>query len=127
MLPARGVWIRPAGERPSCQESSDVNLSAPSVLPPLFDAEKCSSRQAFHPCVVNTFEEAGLNNALVESLVLKFLFNLGSATGRRIATELGLPFGPFPEFLRQLKNQQIVNYTGSTTANDFVYSLTDVG
>src|SRR5262249_10442529 len=41
--------------------------------------------------------------------------------------ELGLPFGPFPDFLRQLKNQQIVNYTGSSTASDFVYSLTDVG
>jgi hypothetical protein len=77
--------------------------------------------------VVNTFEEAGLNDALVESLVLKFLFSLGSASGRRIAAELGLPFGPFPDFLRQLKNQQIVNYSGSTTANDFVYSLTDVG
>jgi predicted ATPase with chaperone activity len=104
-----------------------MSLSAPSVLPPLFNAEKSSSRRAFYPSVVNTFEEAGLNNALIESLVLKFLFNLGSASGRRIAIELGLPFGPFPEFLRQLKNQQIVNYAGSTTANDFVYSLTDVG
>jgi predicted ATPase with chaperone activity len=76
---------------------------------------------------VSTFEEAGLNYALVESLVLKFLVNIGTAPGRRIATELGLPFGPFPEFLRQLKNQQIVNYTSSATASDFVYSLTDVG
>src|SRR3954451_24661981 len=104
-----------------------MSLSAPSLLPPLFNAEKSASRRAFYPSVVNTFEEAGLNNALIESLVLKFLFNLGSASRRRVATELGLPFGPFPELLRQLKNQQIVNYSGSTTANDFVYSLTDAG
>ena len=49
------------------------------------------------------------------------------ASGRRIAAELGLPFGPFPEFLRQLKNQQIVAYANSATANDYVYSLTDAG
>jgi predicted ATPase with chaperone activity len=53
--------------------------------------------------------------------------NLGTSSGRKIAAELGLPFGPFPEFLRQLKNQQIVNYTSSSTANDFIYSLTDLG
>ena len=127
MLPARGVRIHPAGEWPGCQESSDVNLSAPSVLPPLFDLETSPSRRAFRPAVVSTFEEAGLNDALVESLILKFLINQGSASGRRIATEMGLPFGPFPEFLRQLKNQQIVNYAGSSTANDFVYTLTDAG
>src|SRR5207302_1148778 len=48
-------------------------------------------------------------------------------SGRRIADELGLPFGPFPEFLRQLKNNQIVAYTNSATANDYLYSLTDLG
>ena len=38
-----------------------------------------------------------------------------------------MPFRPFPEFLRQLKNQQIVAYANSATANDYVYSLTDAG
>jgi predicted ATPase with chaperone activity len=40
---------------------------------------------------------------------------------------MGLPFGPFPEFLRQLKNNQIVTYTNAATANDYHYSLTDAG
>ena len=61
------------------------------------------------------------------SLVLKFLVSSGMATGRRIATELGLPFRPFPEFLRQLKNQQFLAYADSSSANDYVYSLTDSG
>ena len=81
----------------------------------------------FYPRSPSSFEEAGLNAAIVESLVLKFLVNSGMASGRRIATELGLPFGPFPEFLRQLKNQQIVTYANSASANDYVYSLTDAG
>ena len=47
--------------------------------------------------------------------------------GRRIAQELGLPFRPFPDFLRQLKNQQFLAYADSSSANDYVYSLTDAG
>ncbi len=74
-----------------------------------------------------SFEETGLSHAMIESLVLKFLVNAGTATGRRIAAELGLPFGPFPDFLRNLKNQQIVAYANSAAANDYVYSLTDSG
>jgi predicted ATPase with chaperone activity len=104
-----------------------VSFSTSSVLPPLFDVENSKGRKAFTPAAVSTFEEAGLNHGLVESLVLKFLLNLSSASCRRIAAELGLPFGPFPEFLRLLKNQQIVNYSSSTTANDYIYTLTDNG
>ena len=104
-----------------------MKLSAPSLLPPLLDAPSNNGRTPFVPQAVNSFDETGLPYALIESLVLKYLLNQGTAPGRRIANELGLPFGPFPEFLRQLKNQQIVNYTSSATAGDFVYSLTDQG
>jgi predicted ATPase with chaperone activity len=85
------------------------------------------TRTPFRPKPVADFDEAGLNFAQVESLVLKFLMNVGVASGRRVAEELGLPFGPFPEFLRNLKNQQIVAYANATTANDYLYSLTDAG
>ena len=104
-----------------------MNLAAPSVLPPQFDEQNSNGRKAFYPEPVATFEEAGLDYAMVEGLILKFLLNLGTASGRRIAEELGLPFGPFPEFLRQLKNQQIVNYASTTTASDYIYTLTDQG
>jgi predicted ATPase with chaperone activity len=93
----------------------------------LEDLDPLEDRRPFRPAPVASFEDAGLDYALVESLILKFLLNLGTASGRRIAAELGLPFAPFPEFLRQLKNQQIVNYSSTTTASDFIYSLTDQG
>ncbi len=104
-----------------------MGLLATSVLPPQFDEDSSEGRMKFHPRPVGSFEDAGLNHALVESLILKFLFNVGTASGRRIAAELGLPFGPFPDFLRHLKNQQIVNYSSSATASDFIYALTDTG
>jgi hypothetical protein len=103
--------------------SSATQLSVPSTVPALSDRP----RQVFRPKPVSDFVEAGLNHAQVEGLILKFLVNIGVASGRRIADELGLPFGPFPEFLRQLKNMQIVAYTNSATANDYLYSLTDAG
>jgi predicted ATPase with chaperone activity len=84
-------------------------------------------KKPFRPKPVSSFEEAGLSFGQVESLILKFLGNISVASGRRIAEELGLPFGPFPEFLRQLKNQQIVSYTNTVAANDYMYSLTDSG
>jgi predicted ATPase with chaperone activity len=85
------------------------------------------TKTPFRPKPVADFNQAGLHFAQVESLVLKFLLNIGVASGRKIAEELGLPFGPFPDFLRNLKNQQILAYTNSAAANDYIYSLTDAG
>ncbi len=82
---------------------------------------------SFYPRAVESFEEAGLNAAIIEGLVFKFLVNCGMASGRRIAAELGLPFRPFPDFLRGLKNQQFLSYANASSANDYVYSLTDAG
>ncbi|WP_169973169.1 P-loop NTPase family protein [Tautonia rosea] len=97
--------------------------AGPSTLPSF---ESSDSRQ-FRPKVVTDFSSAGLNPALVESLVLKFLLGVGVSSGRRIADELGLPFGPFPDFLRGLKANQIVTYTDTAAANDYYFSLTDAG
>jgi predicted ATPase with chaperone activity len=98
-----------------------------TALSPPAPATNFNGREAFYPAAVNDFDEAGLNPALVEALVLKFLVSCGQAAGRRIAVELGMPFAPFPDFLRLLKNQQFLAYANSTSANDYVYTLTDSG
>jgi predicted ATPase with chaperone activity len=85
------------------------------------------SHRGFLPKAVDDLEEAGINHAMIEGLVLKFLSNIGMASGRRIAAELGLPFGVFPDLLRHYKNQQLVTYANSASVNDYVYSLTDGG
>ncbi len=101
-----------------------MSTTASAALAP---SSSSNGKVAFYPRAPSRFEEAGLNSAIVEALVFKFLVGSGMAKGRRIATELGLPFRPFPEFLRQLKNQQFLTYADSSSANDYVYSLTDSG
>jgi hypothetical protein len=100
-----------------------VGPTEPSTIP----AFSLEEKPAFRPALAHDFDSAGLNVAQVEGLVLKFLLGFGVASGRRIADELGLPFGPFPDFLRQLKNQQVLTYTNSAAANDYYYALTDAG
>jgi predicted ATPase with chaperone activity len=101
-------------------------ISTMAVSPPA-PGSTSQGKLAFYPEAVDRFEAAGLNPALVEALVLKFLASCGQAAGRRIAAELGLPFAPFPDFLRLLKNQQFLAYANSASANDYVYTLTDTG
>jgi len=98
-----------------------------TAVAPLNSVSNSNGKIAFYPPAVDSFEGAGLDPTFVEALVLKLLVNCGTASGRRIAAELGMPFGPFPDFLRVLKNQQLLTYANSTSANDYVYSLTDAG
>ncbi len=95
----------------------------------VFDAtsQEPESRVPFRPTPVSDFNSAGLRLAAIEALILKLLRVRGSATGRQIASELGLPFGLFPDYLRTLKHQQLVTYEGLVQANDYSYALTDQG
>src|SRR5262249_35986849 len=111
------------GRGRSGNEEAIVSISAPSILGGVSVSAGSNGKAPFVPRPVASFEETGLSHAMIESLVLKFLVNVGTATGRRIASELGLPFGPFPDFLRQLKNQQLVTDANSAAANDYMYSL----
>lgn len=98
-------------------------LAAPATLP----AHSDRPAAPFRPKPIVSFEDAGLAQAAVESLVLKYLLQVGTASGRRIAEEMGLPFGAFPNFFRNLKNNQIVAYANVAAAGDYEYFLTDSG
>jgi hypothetical protein len=81
----------------------------------------------FVPKPPQTFKEAGLASAVVESLIMKFLAGVGSAVGSQIAEELCLPPMPVLEYLAGLKQQQLVVYTGTAHLDDFRFALTDAG
>jgi len=59
----------------------------------------------FDPIEPQTLEEAGLQEAEIEALNLKFLNAYGNNLGRQIAKQIKLPFGIVQGVLNSLKNQ----------------------
>jgi hypothetical protein len=111
--------------------SPHMSVTAPSK--PTIDPAAAPSRDAssheklFIPKPPATFKEAGLDGAVVEALMLKHLFAVGSCSGAKIAEELCLPAEPITQYLAQLKLQQIVVLVGAAQMGDFTYTLTDSG
>ncbi len=83
--------------------------------------------QPFFPTEPETLDEAGVSEALLETLICKLLFALGKETGRGIARALGTPGKDTLELLAWLKQQQFLYYKDSASMGDFYYSLTEAG
>ena len=81
----------------------------------------------FFPIEPKSWSQAGLTETEVESLVLKFLLARGESTGRGVSDQIKLPFVLVDDLLRGMKNDQLVYYRATSEANDYVYSLTDLG
>jgi predicted ATPase with chaperone activity len=88
---------------------------------------KAEATPEYVPLAPSTLAEAGLREAQVEALVLKFLLNAGGHTGRKIANQVGLAFGVVQPLLDQLKAVQLVAYKSSAMFGDFEYELTPNG
>jgi len=63
------------------------------------------SADTFHPAEPRTLEETGLSVSLVESLVCKFLIQVGGGSGREIAKHVCLPFGVLDGILQALRTR----------------------
>jgi predicted ATPase with chaperone activity len=68
---------------------------------------------AFVPPVPRTLEDAGVNEALIEELILKTLFTRGEVIGRELASILGLKFSVIEARVDFLKRQRLIEVKGS--------------
>jgi len=85
------------------------------------------SDETFIPTPPTKLEDTGLPISLVESLVLKYLAIVGTASGRGIAKHICLPFGILEELYHSLRSRQLLVHTGSAPLNDYSYILTEQG
>ncbi|HVX14934.1 MAG TPA: AAA family ATPase [Pirellulales bacterium] len=85
------------------------------------------SDESFKPSETSTLDDTGLSEALVDSLICKFLAVSGTVSGRGLADQLGLPMGVIEPQLLKLRNRQFAAHTGSAPLNDYYYTLTDQG
>ena len=79
------------------------------------------------PRAPESLEEAGLSPDDVEKLVLKFLQQKGSATGRQICHQVKLSYAIVDPLLKQWKKEQLLTYKGAAEVGDYEFGLTDRG
>lgn len=108
------------------QESEERATPPPVEQPVESSSDGNKSKELFRPKPIETFAEAGINTALAESLVLKYLLSHGSAAGRKMTEDLALPLKDLKNMLNDLKDQQMVFYKDSGHL-DFIYALSDKG
>lgn len=85
------------------------------------------SDETFRPAEPASIDETGLTPAFIETLIIKYVLAVGSASGRRISEEICLPFRIVEGLYQSLRTKQLLVHTGSAPLNDYNYALTDQG
>ena len=83
--------------------------------------------EPFMPLEPTSLVSAGISEAMVEEIVVRYLFSKSEAAGRQIADQIQLPFRLVEPTLNRLKAQQLTVYVGSTATHDYIHVLTDAG
>lgn len=83
--------------------------------------------QTFIPLVPETLEQTKLNEDDVQKLVLKYLLQKGSASGREISSQIKIPFGILFPLLKAWKQEQIVTFRNAAEMGDYVFAITETG
>ncbi len=83
--------------------------------------------EAFRPTAPQALEETGLTFEEVERIILKFLFQKGSATGRQVCAQIRLPYGIVDPIMKQLKQDQLLAFKGTAEVGDYDFAITEQG
>jgi hypothetical protein len=90
------------------------------------DANKSSS-EGFVPRQPRTMREAGIPPAMVEKIIMRFLFQVGIETSRKIASQVKLPYKVIEPMFRQLRQDKHIDLAGTTSTGDSEYVITESG
>jgi hypothetical protein len=81
----------------------------------------------FIPRQPQNIRESGVSAALIERLVMKYLYQVGLAAGRLIAGQMKLPFRVIEPILKQLRSDKQIDLAGTTNTGDSEYVVTEAG
>ncbi|MCE9547144.1 MAG: AAA family ATPase [Planctomycetia bacterium] len=119
---------RTAAARRDVPRTAAAPPAAPAQQPTVATYQRPpSTGDDFTPLVPKSLAATGIGESQVEALVLKFLLNFGSATGREIADQVRLPFPLITELLQRMKSEQLLVYKSSTALHDYAHELTPLG
>ncbi|TWT76026.1 hypothetical protein Pla123a_28120 [Posidoniimonas polymericola] len=86
-----------------------------------------NSEDVYLPSEPQSVRELGLSPVLIESLLCKYLLQVGSAAGRRIAESIALPFALLEPMFADLRGRQLLFHQGQAQLGDYQYALTEQG
>lgn len=98
-----------------------AEIREPSLLASLLGDD------VFQPQEPQSLEETGVSPVIIETLILKYLLQVGSTSGRDIAERLCLPFVVLENVLLALRSRQVLVHQGQAALNDYCYALTEQG
>lgn len=112
----------------------DVRSQVPTLGPVKKDYTPASSLMAallesdvFHPSPPVHFEELGIPETFIDSLLAKEILVAGAISGRQLADRVCVPFGMVEPRLLALRTRNLVTHRGSAPLNDYVYALSELG
>ncbi len=99
-----------------------------AVVDPI-EANQRSTASGIQPPVPESLEELAIPPAIVEQLVLKYLYFRGELLGREIGSLLGLSFSLIDELLETMKRQHFVGVRKSLGMGNMsgIFALTEAG
>ncbi len=86
-----------------------------------------SSSEGFVPRQPRTMREAGIPPVMVEKIIMRFLFQVGIETSRKIASQVKLPYKVIEPMLKQLRQDKHIDLAGTTSTGDSEYVITESG
>lgn len=86
-----------------------------------------SSSDGFVPRQPRTMREAGIPPVMVEKIIMRFLFQVGIETSRKIANQVKLPYKVIEPMLKQLRQDKHIDLAGTTSTGDSEYVITESG
>ena len=85
------------------------------------------TNDVFLPAEPQSIEDTGASPILIETLICKYVMQVGATSGREIAQHLCLPFGILEDMLLALRSRQVLVHQGQAQLNDYIYALTEQG
>jgi len=123
------VPVTPVTRKDSSSECLDELFNRVNLLlgEPSAEQKASSPSDGFVPRQPRNMRETGIPPAMIEKIIMRFLFQVGTETGRRISGQLKLPFKVVEPMLRQLRQDKHIDLAGTTSTGDSEFSITDSG
>ncbi len=122
--------ITPSSRKESASEGLDELFNRVNMLlgePAVERRDHGKSTEGFVPRQPRSMRETGVPPVMIEKIIMRFLFQVGLETSRKIASQTKLPFKVIEPMLKQLRQDKHIDLAGTTSTGDSEFVITESG